>query len=163
MPGLVITISRDTADRMLLQATDQPATELVPTSDSTFTLASVDASVTFHRGEGNEVNALTLHQNGNHRAQRVSDAEEVNLTAFTGQYFSEELGTFYTLAVEDGELTVRHRRFGPVTLTHSKGDTFKGSFPIAEMSFERDEGGQVTGFRAGNGRARDIWFEKRNR
>ncbi len=161
MPGVVLTVSRDDEGPMLLQVTGQPAIELAPTSDSTFTLAGVSASVTFHRAESGEVEALTLHQNGNHRARRIAEVAPVDLAAFAGRYFSEELETFYTLAVEDGELIVRHRRFEPVTLTHSKDDTFAGSFPIVEMSFERDERGQVTGFRAGNVRARDIWFEKR--
>jgi len=159
MPGFILTISRDD-DRMLLQGTGQPATELVPTSDTTFTLAAVDASVTFHRANG-EVNALTLHQNGDHRAPRIPDVQEVDLTPYIGTYFSEELETYYRIEIEEGDLSVQLRRFDPVTLSHTEGDTFAGSFPIAEISFDRDERGQVTGFRVGNVRARDIWFEKR--
>jgi CubicO group peptidase (beta-lactamase class C family) len=160
MPGLVLTVSRDDEGRLLLQVTGQPAGQLTATSDSTFTLAGVDASVTFHRADGGEVDALTLHQNGNHRARRVPDAAPVDLGAFVGRFFSAELETVYDLAIEDGALVVRHRRFDPVTLAHSKDDTFTGSFPIGDMSFERDGSGRVTGFRVGNVRARDIWFER---
>lgn len=161
MAGMVLAISRAEEGRMLLQAAGQPAAELAPTSDSTFTLVGVSASVSFHRAESGEVDALTLHQNGNHRARRLPDAVEVDLATFAGRYFSEELETIYTLAVEEGELVVRHRRFAPVTLAHAKDETFTGSFPITEMTFERDGSGRVTGFRVGNVRARDIWFERR--
>ena len=63
------------------------------------------------------------------------------------------------MAVENGELTIRHRRFGPLTLTHRSGDAFgRPGFPISDVEFERDDAGRVTGLRAGNGRTRGVWF-----
>jgi hypothetical protein len=37
---------------------------------------------------------------------------------------------------------------------------FTGDFPVTEIEFERSATGEVTGLRAGNGRARDVWFER---
>jgi CubicO group peptidase (beta-lactamase class C family) len=163
MPSVVLTISRDDAGRPLLQVTGQPAVAMTAASDTTFALPIPDVSVTFHRAADGRVNALTLHQSGNHRASRVPDAAPVDLAPLAGRYFSEELETFYDLAVEDGSLVVRHRRFGEVTLVHAAADRFtSGTFPITNLEFERNGSGRVTGFRVGNGRARDILFERRN-
>jgi hypothetical protein len=84
----------------------------------------------------------------------------VDLTAFAGRYFSEELETFYNLSVEGGNLVIRHRRFGPVALTHTSGDSFSATLPVSSVVFQRDAQGNVTGFEAGNGRARGIMFKK---
>jgi hypothetical protein len=84
----------------------------------------------------------------------------VDLASYAGRYFSDELETFYDLSVEGGQLTIRHRRFGPVALTHTTGDTFSGTLPVSQIVFRRDAQGGVTGFEAGNGRARDITFKK---
>jgi len=159
MPGVVVTVSRE-EDRLLLQAPGRPALDLVPTSDSTFTFREADASVSFHHDEDGTVNRLTLHEGGNYTARRLAGSEAADLEDFAGWYFSEELETLYILTVEDGELALRHRRFGPVTLTHTGGDTFAGSFPIRGLSFERDGEGRLTGFHVGNVRTRDVWFER---
>jgi hypothetical protein len=87
----------------------------------------------------------------------------VDLTSFAGRYFSEELETFYDLSVEDGKLVIRHRRFGPVPLTHTSGDSFSGTLPVSQVVFRRDAQGNVTEFDAGNGRARGIVFKKVSR
>lgn len=157
-PGFVLTFWRED-DRLLAQATGQQEFELRPLSDSTFAIVVVDAQLTFHRETDGSVRSLTLHQNGDQTAHRLADAEDVDLDVFVGRYFSEELQTFYDLEVQEGELVVRHRRFGPITLTHTEDDRFTGTFPIGDLAFERDDSGQVTGFRVGNGRTRDVRFD----
>ena len=84
----------------------------------------------------------------------------MDLTSFAGRYFSAELETFYDLSVEGGQLVIRHRRFGPVALTHTNGDSFSATLPVSSVVFQRDAQGNVTGFEAGNGRARGIVFKK---
>lgn len=157
---VVITISYE-EEGLRLQLPGQPAAELVATSDSTFTIQGVEASVTFHSGEGGAVDRMTLHQNGNQVARRLADGPGVALGDYVGRYFSEELETFYDLAIEEGKLVLSQRRFGDVPLSHTSGEKFTGGFPVATVDFERDAQGRVTGLRAGNGRARDIWFERR--
>jgi CubicO group peptidase (beta-lactamase class C family) len=162
-PGFILTFWRD-EDRLMTQATGQRAFELTPTSDSTFALPVVRASVTFHRDEDGRVTALTLHQNGNHRAHRLpdedGDEEVVDLAPYVGRYYSAEFETFYDVVLEEDHLVVRHRRLAPMTLAHASDDMFTGSFPLARVEFDRGDDGRVTGFRAGNGRARDILFRR---
>jgi CubicO group peptidase (beta-lactamase class C family) len=160
-PGFILTFWRDD-DRLMAQATGQPAFELTPTSDSTFALSVVQASVTFHRDEDGRVTSLTLHQNGNHIAHRLPDleTETLNLSPYVGRYYSAEFETFYDVVIEDDHLVIRHRRLPPMTLNHASDDAFTGSFPLARVEFDRDGSGQVTGLRASNGRARDILFQR---
>ena len=93
----------------------------------------------------------------------VEKTGAVDLTTYAGRYFSDELETFYDMSVEGGQLVIRHRRFGPAALTHTSGDTFSGTLPVSQVVFRRDAQGKVTGFDAGNGRARDIAFKKASR
>ncbi|MXX33907.1 MAG: serine hydrolase [Gemmatimonadetes bacterium] len=162
-PTFILTFTRED-DTFYAQATGQQRLEIVPTSDSTFSLLAVEASITFLRGDDGEVNAAILHQNGDQRATRLEDdgaAEEwaptaADLANFAGRFYSEELETFYDLAVEEGELVMRQRRLGRVPLTPGDEDSFSGGgFSFA---FERDRNGEVIGFYLSNVRTRDVRF-----
>jgi hypothetical protein len=163
VPAFVMTFSRE-GDALYGQATGQARFPLTPTSDSTFALTVVEASITFHHdASGAHTGRATLHQNGDHGATRLPDegAAAPDLAAIAGRYHSEELDATYTLAVEDGALVLRHRRFpAPIPLAHTAGDAFSGRFPISTVDVERDADGRVTGLRVGNGRARDILFAR---
>jgi CubicO group peptidase (beta-lactamase class C family) len=158
-PGFVLSFWSD-GDRLMSRGTGQPPFELKATSDSTFHLAAVGATVTFHRGPGGEVTGLTLHQNGNHAGRRLPDDDGPNLGAYAGRYYSEEFETYYTVAVEGNGLKVTHRRRDAVMLFHDDGDAFSGPFPLLQVTFDRDEDGRVSGLQASNVRARGIRFER---
>lgn len=158
--GLLVQVELQ-GQQLRVQVAGQPALALTPTSDTTFSVEGAPARVTFHRGEGEPVQRITFHQDGDHPGRRLAEERPaVDLAAFEGRYFSEELETFYELRVEDGQLVIRHARFGPTPLTHTEGDSFSGSLPVSLVVFRRDGQGRITGFHAGNGRARDIWFQR---
>ncbi|MFU8859547.1 MAG: serine hydrolase [Cyclonatronaceae bacterium] len=161
MPGFVLTFSRD-GDRIFTQATNQPEVNLTATSDSTFTLTGVNASVTFHMNEDATADSLTLHQNGNHIARKIAFTLVADQIAeYTGRYFSEEIETLYTVMMKDDKLFLRHYQMsGDLELTPTQEDTFGSEFPISSVRFLRDDDGQITGFRASNGRTRDVLFGK---
>ena len=109
-PNVTLTFSRD-GDTFYTQVSGQPQIEIVPTSDSTFALTVVDASVAFHRNESGEVEGVTLNQGGENHATRIEDDEVAaweptteDLADFEGRFFSEELEAFYTIALEEEEL-----------------------------------------------------------
>lgn len=161
-PQFILTFTRR-GDKYYTQATGQPEFEITPTSDSTFALSVVKASITFHREPDGSVQHITLHQNGANRATRVGAANAAarpDLNGFVGRYFSDELEVFYHIALEQDTLVLRGPRFDAVKLTHVSGDRFTGSFPIASLAFERDAAGKVTGLRVGNGRTRDVLFKR---
>jgi CubicO group peptidase (beta-lactamase class C family) len=158
--GLLVTVELHEG-QLRIQLPGQQPLPLRPVSVNSFEVAGAPARVTFHAADDEVAEQLTFHQEGDHPGRRVPDERPaVDLTAFSGRYFSEELETFYDLSVEDGQLVIRHRRFGPAQLTHTEGDSFSGTLPVSQVVFRRDAQGNVTGFEAGNGRARGILFEK---
>ncbi|MFN2315946.1 MAG: serine hydrolase [Gemmatimonadales bacterium] len=163
-PQFILTFTRS-GDSLFTQATGQQKFPIYPTSDSTFALRVVEASVTFHRNADGRVTHATLHQGGNQRATRLEgDAATPwtptvdQLRAFEGRYFSDELETFYTVSLKDGKLVLNHRRLDPNTLTSGAVDAFTGNG--VTVSFERGRGGQVIGFYLGNTRTRDVRFAR---
>lgn len=149
--------------KLYAQAQGQGKVLLVPTSDSTFAIEGVEASVTFHLEADGPATRATLHQNGDAPMRRVEPVELTpdELAAYAGRYFSEELETFYQLSVEDGKLTANNFRMAPFTLNHREGDTFTGEqFFFGEVEFVRAGNGTITGFLASNGRTREVWFRK---
>ncbi len=160
-PGMALSFRRE-EDRLLVEPTGQTVLEMTPTSDSTFTVPEAASAVTFHKDPAGTVTGLTWHQGGmDFEARRLPDDEAtLDLAAYEGRYYSAEFETYYTVTAGDDHLVVRHRRRDPVTLRHGHGDAFVGAFPLVQVEFERDEHGNVTAFRAGNIRARDIRFER---
>jgi hypothetical protein len=149
MAGFVLTFTR-AGNRLLVQATGQPQFELTATSDSTFAVRGVDASVTFVRNAGGAVTSLMLHQNGNHPARRLDQAAPAakpDLAQYAGRYFSAELEVFYDLTAAGDSLLVSGRHTAPATLKWGSGESFTGGFPLVSVKFERDTQGRVSGFR----------------
>jgi CubicO group peptidase (beta-lactamase class C family) len=160
MPAFVLTFTRS-EDRLRVEPTGQPAVDMRALTDTTFSIEAVQARVTFHTEADGTVRRMTLHQAGDHGATRIAEEAAPDPAPFAGRYFSAEIDTFLDIAVEDGKLTVRHRRYGPLTLNHAGGDRFTGPLPVTEAAFERDAAGRVTGFRASaGGRTRDVLFER---
>ena len=157
--GLLLTVEMQ-GGQLRLQVPGQPALPLRPTSTTSFEVVGAPAGITFNAAADGTVEGITFQQDGQHPGRRVVEQPSIDLTSFAGRYFSEELETFYDLSVEGGQLVIRHRRFGPVALTHTNGDTFSGTLPVSQVVFRRDAQGNVTGFDAGNGRARGIMFKK---
>jgi hypothetical protein len=164
-PAFILRFFRED-NTIFTQATGQNQIEIVPTSDSTFALVGVEASVTFHRNDEGEVNTITLHQNGDHPATRLAEDEGAvewepeaeELQAFTGRFFSDEIETFYTIILDEDHLVLNQRRMDDADLTPGEENEFAaGGFQI---SFERDRNGQVVAFYLANGRTRDVRFQR---
>ncbi|MFP4064678.1 MAG: serine hydrolase [Bacteroidales bacterium] len=163
-PGFIMEFTRE-EDQLYAQATGQPRFEIFSGSDSTFYLTVVEASMTFHRNEDGEADAVTLHQNGNHRLNRITEPawepSADDLDNYTGRYFSEELEAFYRVEVNDeGKLILWQRRLGEIPLKADDKDAFAGAFPIMNLNFIRNAEGGVTAFEASSGRSTGIIFEK---
>ena len=158
-PAFILTFTRED-DTFYAEPTGQPRLAMVPTSDSTFAISRVEATIIFHRGEDGTVSRMTLDQNGLHPGTRVPGVEEAEdadaLADFEGRYFSEEIETFFEIVQADGELVMKQRRLDDATLEPGQPDTFSGGG--FTFRFERDRNGQVIGFYLSNGRTRDVRF-----
>ena len=143
-----------------MESQDDEAEE---TRDGTFSLTLFEAPFVFDRNEGGEADGLTLNQSGQNHTTRLHDDEAAaweptaeDLADFEGRYFSNELETFYTLALEDETLVMHHRRLDDANLTPVAENAFTGGGLI--YSFERRRSGDVIGFYVANGRTRDVRF-----
>ena len=162
-PGFILTFSRD-EDRIYTQATGQPEIDIKATSDSTFTLVGVPAAFTFHLNDDGSADSLTLHQNGNHIAKKIEfELTQEEKKAYAGEYFSEEIETLYTVVLEEETLKLRNYQIeDDIELSVSQKDKFGGSMPISEVTFVRNEAGEIIGFKASNGRTRGVFFERQD-
>ena len=164
-PGFILSFMME-GDSFYTQATGQGRVPIYPTSDSTFELRVVQASVTFHRNAEGRADSVTLHQGGNHIARRIAgDSWQPDLAAlreYTGRYYSPEIETFYELVIEDSALVVRHPRVeDAVKLTPgSARDRFSATFPLGEVRFTRNAAGEVQGLEAANVRTRGVRFRR---
>jgi CubicO group peptidase (beta-lactamase class C family) len=161
--GLLLNVEL-LAGQLRIQLPGQPALPLRPTSATTFEVVGAPARITFNTSAAGAVETLTFHQEGDHPGKRVAEVRPAaaDINSYAGRYFSEELETFYDLTVKDGQLVINHRRF-TAPLTRTDGDSFSGTLPVSQVVFKRDAQGNITGFEAGNGRARGIIFKKVSR
>jgi hypothetical protein len=159
-PSFIISVTREGPD-LFVEATGQGRNRFTASSDSTFHFRDI-VFLTFHRDADGSVPSLTLHQNGDQVANRVTpyapSADRLALLA--GRYYSSELETVYTLVVEEGKLMGKHRRHADFELKPREDWVYAGPNFFSEVRFERNEAGEVTGMRVSNGRVRNLLFEK---
>lgn len=143
---------------------------LIPVSDSAF--VSHDGRIRFEFVVTNEkqVDQMRMIRNGERAVlPRVEAFEpaQVDLEQYTGRFYSEELDITYTLETgkdENGkkQLFARQLRIGDIGLQPLTPDLFSGDKWFASrFRFEKDAGGQLSGFWVSGSRARRIYFEKR--
>ena len=160
-PGWLVTISRN-GQALWAQATAEPRFPMRAVSQEEFFVDAYGASMTFGRSAKGTVEHLTY---GNIRAPRIEAAANSTgeLHDYVGEFHSEELDTGYKVAVEDGTLVARHRRHGDIRLTRLAGDEFRGSqWFVPVLEFDRNERGEVVGFRITQERSRNMRFERRD-
>jgi CubicO group peptidase (beta-lactamase class C family) len=162
--GMLISITKED-DRLKGEVAGEPKFELFPESETKFFLKIIDAQITFHRDEKGKVTGFTLHQ-----ASQDMSAKKIipptlspeQLAEFAGDYYSDELGTTYTVEVKDGKLVAQHRRHNDVDLTPTDVDQFAGDkWWFSRVHFMRSENKKITGFKLGGGRVRNLRFDKR--
>ena len=66
----------------------------MPETETTFFIKEDESRVSFGRDKTGQINRLTLQEeSGTHVAQRIIPLRAEELTAFVGDYTSDELGT----------------------------------------------------------------------
>ena len=81
------------------------------------------------------------------------------LAEYTGAYRSDELGTTYTVALHDGVLLLRRRKFRDSPLRPTIADAFQVESPGFQLTFTRDGRGRVTGCVVATARVRALRFD----
>ncbi|MBT3267724.1 beta-lactamase family protein [Candidatus Poribacteria bacterium] len=92
----------------------------------------------------------------------VAIADGAALPEYAGSYYSQELDTTYTIAVDDRGLYAAHARHEDIRLTSLADDTFAGDeWFFGEARFTR-AGGDVDGFLLSVERVRNVRFARRS-
>ncbi|MCI0437153.1 MAG: beta-lactamase family protein [Gemmatimonadetes bacterium] len=82
-----------------------------------------------------------------------------DLTAFTGEFSSEELDVTYRIERVDQGLVLERRMHGAQPLQPLGDDAFRAA--DVRLRFARDAAGRITGFSVDAGRVRNIRFDRR--
>ena len=162
IPGFIVKFRRE-GDRYFSQATGQIEFELLPLSDSTFSVQGLDATVVFHPTKQGPVRRITWRQNGNYSYTRVQPKKEpvIRQEQFIGKYYSPELETIYTIGQQGEQLKLIHVQHGEVTLqVLSRDRLFAPWWFILYIELVRDASGRIIGLRTNNGRVQNVWFQR---
>ena len=150
--------------QLMAKATGLPKWPVYAYGDRAFFAKAVDAQFTFDPpGPDGIIAGGILHQHGrNVPARRVvpprpSDAQ---LKPFVGDYYSGELHALVSITAANGNLTLTTPRRDKVTLDYSEKGHFATATWLGEIKFECSAQGACTGFKASNGRVRDLQFER---
>ena len=164
-PGFIITIS-SSETQLSAEATGQSKVPLTPISTTEYKLEGVQAKIEFIPNEGENIKLLKLHQGGQiMEAPRVKefDKSSVNISDFSGEFYSEELSTTYNFTIVDDTLVATHSRLSDFNLNPIKHDMFNGeAWFFGQVEFIRDGNNTITGCKVSNGRVRNLYFEKVN-
>lgn len=158
-PGLPVTFSVQDGE-LWAEPEGQSRIQVTPTSDSTVFHEALSVTIVFHFEADGSVSRATFNQGQPSPMTRFEPeamgAEE--LEALAGRYYSRERELWVEVRVEDGGLVLDRLRADPLKLTHRSGLTFSGTFPFAEIVFQRAFNGSITGLVAGNGRTTGVLF-----
>ena len=162
-PGNVVTISLEN-ETLYASAQDLEQTPMTPVAEDQFDVKQVAAKVTFLKDESGKYSKMKVNMEGQEViVNKLPDFDpaKVDLTEFTGDFFSPELNTTYSLLIDNGKLIARHFRTGDVKLTATKPDNFSGNqWYFSKIEFSRSQAGKVDGLKVTGGRVRNLKFTK---
>jgi CubicO group peptidase (beta-lactamase class C family) len=142
------------ADGKLQVSGGRPA-ELVPLSPTQFQVGN--RQFTFVRANGTRSRILETTADGDtvyYEPTGEFAPTAAQLAEFAGEYYSPDLETTFTVAVENGRLVMKRRPDTRIALTLLYTDAFNGS--IGVVRFHRDASGRVIELGIGQGRVYDL-------
>jgi hypothetical protein len=162
--GPVVTVLRE-ADKLMVEVGGMPKLELLPESETEFSLKAIGAEVIFEKDKSGKITQFRLRQGSEETpAKRLETLilKPEQLKEYTGDYYCEELGTTYTLVVDQGKLIAQHRRNEDGVLSPTVIDEFAGSnWYFSKVQFIRAKDKRISGFRLSGPRVRNLRFDKK--
>jgi hypothetical protein len=152
-------------DRLWVAGNGKERMELRPVGPAHFYLKPLSADIAFIP-KGNDGMSITVTQgaevNEGDRLAPADAAVVMDLSAYAGTYWSEELETQYTFGVRDGKLFAMHNHHGEFELTPTHRDHFSsGQWYASKAHFIRDGKGEVTSVVLGGGRLTGVTFVRK--
>lgn len=94
------------------------------------------------------------------KKQGISYRCPLDLTEYSGTFYSTEIDTWYTFYVEGNTLKCSHARHGEFIMECVAQDEFRGSWPLGTIKMSRNPKGEVDGLYISTGRVKNLWFKK---
>jgi len=163
----MVSVSFSVEDDTLRYSRGRSSHALLPVGSHEFRLAAGNggSSLVFETGQENPRMILStggLNESSVFERYEPANYSTAELLEYLGAYISDELGTSYTLELNDSILVAVHQRHNDIVLEAVKFDVFTGNqWFFRNARFVRDDSGAIRGFRVSSGRVRDLWFEKR--
>jgi len=92
--------------------------------------------------------------------KKTFDASKVTVSEYIGNFYSRELETNYTFELVHDTLVCHHQRHDDFKFILTKEDGFSSRSPLGNIEFTRDAKKKITGFKATDGRVRNLVFTK---
>jgi CubicO group peptidase (beta-lactamase class C family) len=145
------------------QATAEDPAPMTPRSETEFWVEDYGASVVFHRHADGRISHFSYRGIQAPKIEDIAVPSRGQLSAYTGEFVSTELGTSYDIVLDEEGLVAHHRAHGNIRLTPAWRDDFRGSeWFLQSVEFQRDASGDVMGLLVNAGeRNRNLRFEKR--
>jgi len=160
LPGVLLTISIEN-DNLFISTPERPKTPMMAVATTEFDVKAIPARVTFMLDSGKVSKIKVKLEGGERIAMRIPDFDstKINLSEYSGNFYSEELSTHYTMVLASGKLIARHFRTGDVMLTLTRPDQFSGNkWYFGRVVFTRDSNNKISGFNVSGGRVRNCHF-----
>lgn len=161
--GVITTISRE-SNGLFIYTPGFDKTELYAMSDSIFFIKEVDVKVSFSRDKAEHVTKMTIFGPEQENVCKKIDTlpeKSLNLEAYVGKYYSDELDTYYTISQGGNTLVARHHLNGNIRLTYIDENFFKGDkWYFSWVKFETSDNMEINEFQITNERVRNIRFIK---
>ncbi len=139
--------------------------ELIPFTETSFFIESLNRQeFTFELDKDGKANHFTFKlKDKEFKGQRIRGYPEptFRIKDYIGTYYSDELDTFYLLVDINDILYVQNMRVKDFTLGHSENDTFYGPGDFRQVTFTRNDKGEVDGFLVSSGGVRNLKFIKK--
>lgn len=161
--GELITITAK-ADYLSAALTWDPDLALTPLGPDQFSAPKQQGRVTFERDQSGQITQVNCQFYGvTWSAQRIEPwtPTATELAVYSGEYTSPELGTSYTLVVQDQQLVIQHQRHSDIALTPVRVGQFTGNtWWTTQLVFQQATDGPITGFTLSGGRVKGLQFVK---
>ncbi|MGH7471943.1 MAG: serine hydrolase domain-containing protein [Longimicrobiales bacterium] len=135
--------------------------QLTPLGGAEFRLVGQPVTIAFLRQSSQIVLQERIDGSPPVLLRRVAETPpNQDLKAFEGKYHSAELDVVWTVVARADRLVVERRRFPDSTFEPVFADAFQGP---GLLRFTRAARGRIDGFRLGQGRVRNLLFQKQGR
>jgi len=157
-PGWLLTISRE-GDQLMAQATRENKFKMTPLSNTNFFVAAYGAAVDFVCEESGSVTQL-VYRGIRAPKLNVPNLSRDRLTAYVGDYWSEELRATYRIEIRDGQLATCLRSGNWIHLLPTGPDRFDAEAERIGIEFTRNPAAEVTEMKVSGRRIRNIRFAR---